>query len=53
MGISGETRIKFDIKREGKEHLASREYTIKSLFSGKKKVLRSLEYTDSHLSSGL
>lgn len=34
MGISGEARIKFDVKREGKEHLASKEYSIKSLFSG-------------------
>ncbi|WAR19380.1 TCB3-like protein [Mya arenaria] len=34
MGIHGDTLLKFDIKREGKEHLASRAYTIKTLFSG-------------------
>ncbi|KAL4237453.1 hypothetical protein ACF0H5_002170 [Mactra antiquata] len=34
MGLSRDTLLKFDIKREGKEHLASKAFTLKSLFSG-------------------
>ncbi|XP_052272099.1 extended synaptotagmin-1-like isoform X2 [Dreissena polymorpha] len=34
LGVSGETLLQFDIKKEGKEHLVSKAYTIKSLFSG-------------------
>ncbi|XP_053395877.1 uncharacterized protein LOC123544970 isoform X2 [Mercenaria mercenaria] len=34
MGVSGETLLKFDIKREGKEHLATKAFTLRSLFSG-------------------
>jgi hypothetical protein len=34
IGVSGETLLKFDIKREGKEHLATKAFTLRSLFSG-------------------
>ena len=34
MGISGDVLLKFDVKKEGKETLASSQFLLRSLFNG-------------------
>jgi len=51
MGVSGDALLKFDIKRENKEHLASKAYTIKSLFSGNLPFPTSNTTWKSHISA--